>query len=46
MDRVFVYVFMVLISLIAFVFPALLISEMGSGNPIENTGLKGLYKIN
>ena len=38
--------FVVLISLIAFVFPALLISEMGSGNPIENTGLKGLYKIN
>ena len=38
--------FVVLISLIAFVFPALLISEMGSGNPIENTGLEGLYKIN
>jgi len=38
--------FVVLISLIAFVFPALLISEMGSGNPIENTGLEGLHKIN
>jgi len=38
--------FVVLISMIAFVFPALLISEMGSGNPIENTGLEGLYKIN
>jgi len=38
--------FVVLISLIAFVFPALLISEMGLGNPIENTGLEGLHKIN
>jgi len=38
--------FVVLISMIAFVFPALLISEMGSVNEIENTGLKGLYKIN
>jgi len=38
--------FVVLISMIAFVFPALLISEMGSGNEIEKTGLEGLYKIN
>ena len=38
--------FVVLISLISFVFPALLISEMGSGNAIEQTGVKGLYKIN
>ena len=38
--------FVVLISLISFVFPALLISEMGSGNTIEQTGVKGLYKIN
>ncbi len=38
--------FVVLISLIAFVFPALLISEMGSGNEIEKTGVKGLYEIN
>ena len=38
--------FVVLVSLIAFVFPALLISEMGSLNEIEKIGLKGLYKIN
>ena len=38
--------FVVLISLIAFVFPALIISEIGSGNQIENTGVKGLYEIN
>jgi len=38
--------FVVLASLISFVFPALLISEMGSGNAIEQTGVKGLYKIN
>ena len=38
--------FVVLTSLISFVFPALLISEMGSGNAIEQTGVKGLYKIN
>jgi len=38
--------FVVLISLISFVFPALLISEMGSGNALEQTGIKGLYKIN
>jgi len=38
--------FVVLISLISFVFPALLISEMGSGNAIEQTGVKDLYKIN
>ena len=38
--------FVVLISIIAFVFPALLISEMGSVNEIENIGLEGLYKIN
>ena len=38
--------FVVLISLISFVFPALLISEMGSGNAIEMTGVEGLYKIN
>jgi len=38
--------FVVLISLVSFVFPALLISEMGSGNTIEETGVKGLYKIN
>jgi hypothetical protein len=38
--------FVVLISMIAFVFPALLISEMGSVNEIEKTGLEGLYKIN
>ena len=38
--------FVVLISLISFVFPALLISEMGSGNAIEKTGVDGLYKIN
>ena len=38
--------FVVLISLISFVFPALLISEMGSGNAMEQTGVKGLYKIN
>jgi len=38
--------FVVLISLIAFVFPALLISEIGSGNQIEKTGVKGLYEIN
>ena len=38
--------FVVLISMIAFVFPALLISEMGSGNVIEETGLEGTYKIN
>ncbi len=38
--------FVVLISLISFVFPALLISEMGSGNIIEETGVKGIYKIN
>jgi hypothetical protein len=38
--------FVVLVSLIAFVFPALLISEMGSVNEIEETGLEGLYKIN
>ncbi len=38
--------FVVLISLISFVFPALLISEMGSGNEIEETGIKGTYKIN
>ena len=38
--------FVVLISMIAFVFPALLISEMGSINEIEKTGLEGLYKIN
>ena len=38
--------FVVLISLISFVFPALLISEMGSGNTIEETGVKGTYKIN
>ena len=37
---------MVLISLVSFVFPALLISEMGSGNAIEETGIKGTYKIN
>ena len=36
----------VLISLIAFVFPALLISEMSSVNEIEKIGLEGLYKIN
>ena len=38
--------FVVLISLISFVFPALLISEMGSGNMIETTGIQGTYKIN
>ena len=38
--------FVVSISLISFVFPALLISEMGSGNAIEKTGVEGLYKIN
>ena len=38
--------FVVLTSLVSFVFPALLISEMGSGNAIEQTGVKGLYKIN
>ena len=38
--------FVVLISLISFVFPAFLISEMGSGNEIEETGVKGTYKIN
>jgi len=38
--------FVVLISLISFVFPALLISEMGSGNLIEKTGIEGTYKIN
>ena len=38
--------FVVLISMIAFVFPALLISEMGSVNEIDKTGLEGLYKIN
>jgi len=38
--------FVVLISMIAFVFPALLISEMGSVNEIEKIGLEGLYKIN
>jgi len=38
--------FVVLISLISFVFPAFLISEMGSGNEIEETGIKGTYKIN
>ena len=38
--------FVVLISLISFVFPALLISEMGSGNAIEATGIEGTYKIN
>ena len=38
--------FVVLISLISFVFPALLISEMGSGNVIEELGLEGTYKIN
>jgi len=38
--------FVVLISLISFVFPALLISEMGSGNVIEEMGLEGTYKIN
>jgi len=38
--------FVVLISLVSFVFPALLISEMGSGNAIEETGIKGTYKIN
>ena len=38
--------FVVLISLVSFVFPALLISEMGSGNTIEETGVKGTYKIN
>ena len=38
--------FVVLISLVSFVFPALLISEMGSGNAIEETGVKGTYKIN
>jgi len=38
--------FVVLISLISFVFPALLISEMGSGNQIEKTGVRGLYEIN
>ena len=38
--------FMVLISLVSLVFPALLISEMGSGNVIEETGLEGTYKIN
>jgi len=38
--------FVVLISLISFVFPALLISEMGSGNAMEVTGVEGLYKIN
>jgi hypothetical protein len=37
--------FVVLISLVSFVFPALLISEMGSGNEIEETGVKGTYKI-
>ncbi len=37
--------FVVLISLISFVFPAFLISEMGSGNEIEGTGIKGTYKI-
>jgi len=37
--------FVVLISLVSFVFPALLISEMGSGNEIEETGIKGTYKI-
>ena len=37
--------FVVLISLISFVFPAFLISEMGSGNEIEETGVKGTYKI-
>ena len=38
--------FVVLISLISFVFPELLISEMGSGNMIETTGIQGTYKIN
>ena len=38
--------FVVLISMIAFVFPALLISEMGSVNEIEKADLEGLYKIN
>ena len=38
--------FVVLISLISFVFPALLISEMGSVNLIEKTGIEGTYKIN
>ena len=38
--------FVVLISLVSFVFPALLISEMGSGNTIEEAGVKGTYKIN
>ena len=38
--------FVVLISLISFVFPALLISVMGSGNVIEETGVSGLFKIN
>ena len=38
--------FVVLTSLISFVFPALLISEMGSGNNIEQTGVEGTYKIN
>jgi len=37
--------FVVLISLVSFVFPALLISEMGSGNAIEETGVNGTYKI-
>ena len=38
--------FVVLISLISFVFPALLISVMGSGNVMEETGVSGLFKIN
>ena len=38
--------FVVVISLISFVFPALLISEMSSGNPIESIpDLTGTYKI-
>ena len=38
--------FVVSISLISFIFPALLISEMDSGNAMERTGVEGLYKIN
>ncbi len=38
--------FVVLINLISFVFPALIISEMGAGNAIESiAGLTGTYKI-
>ena len=38
--------FVVLINLISFVFPALIISEMGSGNVIDSiAGLTGTYKI-